>query len=94
MTIPLGFMVERYDRRTVLWLNLVPRICMLAWAVIVGSSEQLLPTKAIIAAPFLSVLGGDCIFNSLTLALASDLTEDRVLRSAHHLPLIAIAASG
>jgi hypothetical protein len=53
---------------------------MLAWTVVVGSSEQLLPTKAIIAAPFLSVLGGDCVFNSLTLSLASDLTEDRVLR--------------
>jgi MFS family permease len=80
MTIPLGFVAERYGRRTVLSLNLVPRICMLAWTVVVGSFEHLLPTKAIIAAPFLSVLGGDCVFNSLTLALASDLTEDRVLR--------------
>lgn len=83
MTIPLGFMAERYGRRTVLWLNLVPRICMLAWAVVVGHFEHLLPTKAIIASPLLSILGGDCVFNSITLALASDLTEDRVLRATY-----------
>ena len=80
MTIPLGFVAERYGRRRVLWLNLVPRVCMLAWAVTVGHFEHLLPTKAILASPMLSVLGGDCVFNSLAYALASDLTEDRALR--------------
>lgn len=80
MTIPLGFVAERYGRRPVLTLNLVSRIWIILWAVVVGNFEDLLPTKAIIAAPMLSVLGGDCVFNSITYALASDLTEDRVLR--------------
>ncbi|KAB5518249.1 major facilitator superfamily domain-containing protein [Coniochaeta sp. 2T2.1] len=83
MTIPLGFVAEKYGRRTVLWLNLVPRICMLAWAVTVGYFEHLLPTKAILAAPMLSVLGGDCVFNSIVYALASDMTDDRTLRATY-----------
>ncbi|KAI8164269.1 MFS efflux pump atnC [Colletotrichum sp. SAR 10_70] len=80
MTIPLGFLAERYGRRTILSLNLVPRIFMLAWAVLVGYFEQALPTKAIVASPFLSVLGGDCVFNSITYAIASSMTDDHVER--------------
>jgi MFS family permease len=80
MTIPFGFVAERYGRKTVLRLNLVPRVCMLVWAVTVGYFEHILPTKAILASPMLSVLGGDCVFGSITYALASDLTEDRALR--------------
>ncbi|KAH8904656.1 hypothetical protein BR93DRAFT_882495 [Coniochaeta sp. PMI_546] len=83
MTIPLGFVAERYGRRTVLWLNLIPRICMLAWAVTVGVFEHLLPTKAILASPMLSVLGGDCVFNAIVYALASDMTENRTLRATY-----------
>ena len=83
MTIPIGFMAEKYGRRAILLLNLVPRVVMLSWAVAVGYSEQWLPTKAIIAAPILSVLGGDCVFNSITYALASDLTDDYVLRATY-----------
>ncbi|KAI8284894.1 hypothetical protein K4K56_009840 [Colletotrichum sp. SAR 10_98] len=78
MTIPLGFLAERYGRRTILSLNLVPRIFMLAWAVLVGYFEQALPTKAIVASPFLSVLGADCVFNSITYAIASSMTDDHV----------------
>ncbi|GKT47569.1 uncharacterized protein ColSpa_07750 [Colletotrichum spaethianum] len=80
MTIPLGFLAERYGRRTILCVNLVPRIVMSAWAVIVGYFEQTLPTKAIVASPFLSVLGGDCVFNSITYAIASGMTDDHVQR--------------
>ncbi|KAJ9157593.1 Major facilitator superfamily transporter [Pleurostoma richardsiae] len=83
MTIPMTFMADRYGRRAILLLNLVPRIAMLCWAVIVGYFEQLLPTKAIIAGPLLSILGGDCVFNSITYALASDLTDDHVLRATY-----------
>lgn len=83
MAIPLGFVAERYGRRMVLRLNLAPRLCMLAWAVAVGYFENLLPTKALLASPMLSVLGGDCVFNSIAYALASDLTEDRVLRASY-----------
>ena len=61
-------------------MNLIPRLCMLAWAVTVGYFEHLLPTKALLAAPMLSVLGGDCVFNSIVYALASDMTDDRTLR--------------
>lgn len=53
---------------------------MLAWAVTVGFFEHLLPTKAILASPMLSVLGGDCVFNAIVYALASDMTDDRTLR--------------
>ncbi|KAK4465182.1 major facilitator superfamily domain-containing protein [Cladorrhinum samala] len=83
MAIPLGFVAERYGRRTVLALNLMPRLCMLAWAVAVGYFENSLPTKALLASPMLSILGGDCVFNSIVYALASDLTEDRVLRASY-----------
>jgi MFS family permease len=80
MAIPLGFLSERYGRRLILWVNLVPRISMLVWAVVVGYFDQLFSTKAFLAAPFLSVLGGDCVFNSLTYSMAAGLTEDRVQR--------------
>ncbi|KAK4230346.1 major facilitator superfamily domain-containing protein [Podospora fimiseda] len=83
MAIPLGFIAERYGRRTVLLLNLVPRLCLLVWAVTVGYFEHLLPTKALLASPMLSILGGDCVFNSIVYALASDLTEDRLLRASY-----------
>ncbi|KAK2009537.1 major facilitator superfamily transporter [Colletotrichum eremochloae] len=83
MTIPLGFLAERYGRRTILCINLAPRIVMLAWAVIVGYFEQIMPTKAIIASPFLSILGGDCVFNSITYAIASGITDDHVQRATY-----------
>ncbi|KZL65984.1 major facilitator superfamily transporter [Colletotrichum tofieldiae] len=83
MTIPLGFLAERYGRRAILCSNLIPRIAMSAWAVIVGHFEQTLPTKAIVASPFLSVLGGDCVFNSITYAIASGMTDDHVQRATY-----------
>ncbi|KAK0382037.1 major facilitator superfamily transporter [Colletotrichum limetticola] len=83
MTVPLGFLAERYGRRFILCLNIVPRIILLTWAVIVGYFEQTLPTKAMIASPFFSVLGGDCVFNSITYAIASNMTDDHVLRATY-----------
>jgi hypothetical protein len=85
MTIPLGFMAEKYGQRAILWLNLVPRVFMLSWAVIVGYFEHSLPTKAIVAGPILSVLGGDCVFNSIVYALAAGITDDYVIRYAIYL---------
>jgi hypothetical protein len=95
MTIPLGFVADRYGARTVLWMNLVPRICILAWAVTVGYIEHLLPTKAILVAPMLSILGGDCVFNSIVYVLASDMTEDRTVRYVPviHVPSLILTSS-
>lgn len=56
---------------------------MVAWAVFVGSFDHVLPTKAIIAGPLLSVLGGDCVFNSVTYSLAAGITDDYVLRASY-----------
>ncbi|KAK6819508.1 hypothetical protein PG987_015991 [Apiospora arundinis] len=83
MTIPLGFMAEKYGQRAILWLNLLPRVWMLVWTVVVGYFEHALPTTAIIAAPILSVLGGDCVFNSITYTIASGITDDYVLRATY-----------
>lgn len=79
MTIPLGFVAERYGQKIVLWLNLVPRICTIGWALVVGFDETL-PLASIVAGPILSLLGGDCVFNSITYALAAGLTDDYVTR--------------
>ncbi|KAL7619770.1 hypothetical protein AAE478_010312 [Parahypoxylon ruwenzoriense] len=83
MTIPLGFIAERYGRRTVLWLNIIPRLFMLAWTTVVSYFEESLPLKAIIASPSLSILGGDCVFNSIVYALAAGLTDDNIVRATY-----------
>ena len=83
MTIPLGFVAEKFGRRAVLWLNLAPRFFMLLWAVLVGYFDYILPTKAILAGPILSFLGGDCVFNSVTYSLAASITDDYVLRASY-----------
>jgi hypothetical protein len=80
MTIPLAFLAEKYGQPMVFKLNLVPRIAMLSWAVMVGNFDQALPPNAILAAPFLSFLGGDCVFNSLTYSMAAGMAEDHVMR--------------
>jgi len=76
MTIPLGFLSEKYGTRLLFLLNLAPRAVMLAWAVVVGYFDKVFPTRAIVAAPFLSVFGGDCFFNALTYTMAAGLTEE------------------
>jgi hypothetical protein len=45
-----------------------------------GHYHKLLPTKAIIAGPFLAALGGDCVFQSTIFALTSALTTEYVER--------------
>ena len=75
MTIPLAFMAEKYGGRVVFVMNLVPRVSMLFWTIIVGNFEQTFPTQAIVISPFLSVLGGDCVFSSLVYSLAAELSD-------------------
>ncbi|RYP92933.1 hypothetical protein DL770_000983 [Monosporascus sp. CRB-9-2] len=82
MTIPLGFMAEKYGQKAILWLNLTPRIFTIAWALIVGFCEDL-PLAAIVAGPILSILGGDCVFSSIAYALAASLTDDYVTRATY-----------
>ncbi|KAI1099446.1 major facilitator superfamily transporter [Jackrogersella minutella] len=83
MTIPLGFVAEKYGRRTVLWINIIPRLFLVSWAVVVGYFEKSLPLKAIIAGPSLSILGGNCVLNSIVYALAASLTDDNVVRATY-----------
>jgi hypothetical protein len=45
-----------------------------------GHFSQFLPTKAILAGPFLVVLGGECVFQSAIFTLTSALTEEYVER--------------
>ncbi|KAK0702259.1 major facilitator superfamily transporter [Lasiosphaeris hirsuta] len=81
MTIPLVSLAELYGRRCVLWLNLVPRAALLTWTLTVGYFDQGLPVNALMLGPFLSLLGGDCVFNSLVYSLVSGLTDDHILRA-------------
>ncbi|KAI1771518.1 major facilitator superfamily transporter [Hypoxylon cercidicola] len=83
MTIPLAFVTEKYGRRIGLWLNIVPRLSMLTWTVVVGYFEESLPLTALIAGPALSVFGGDCVFNSIVYSLAASLTDDNVVRATY-----------
>ncbi|KAL2255071.1 hypothetical protein VTK26DRAFT_4198 [Humicola hyalothermophila] len=81
MTIPLVSVADRRGHHFVLSLNLIPRLFLLAWTFAVGYFDQVLPINAILAAPVLSFLGGDCVFNSIIYSLVSDLTDDHVLRA-------------
>lgn len=83
MTIPLTFLAERWGSRTILLLNLASRGVMLSWAILVGYFDHLLPTKAIIAGPAFSVLGGDCVMSSITYALISSMTDSAITRATY-----------
>ncbi|KAF2703879.1 hypothetical protein K504DRAFT_507402 [Pleomassaria siparia CBS 279.74] len=83
VTIPFSFVAERWGIRVVLWCNLVPRIFASVWALLVGNYHDLLPTKAIVASPFLAVLGGDCVFSSTIFALTSSLAQEYVQRASY-----------
>lgn len=80
MTIPLTFLSERYGRKKILLLNLVPRFFMLFWTLGITYLEDHLPPRAAIAGASLSVLGGDTVFNSLIYGLAARTTEDSTTR--------------
>ena len=85
MTIPLTFLSERYGRKRILLLNLIPRLFMLFWTLAVAYFEDYLPPRAAIAGASLSVLGGDTVFNSLIYGLAARITDDSVTRLVTHL---------
>jgi len=87
MTIPIGFMAEKFGSRAILLLNLGPRIWMLLWAVLVGHFETVFPIKAFFAGPIFSFVGGDCVFNSITYAIAAGSTSDSVRRFVQNNPL-------
>jgi hypothetical protein len=42
VTIPFSFVAERWGIKVVLWCNLVPRVCMSAWAITVGKSPRMM----------------------------------------------------
>ncbi|CAI6335711.1 unnamed protein product [Periconia digitata] len=83
VTIPFSFVAERFGIRVVLWCNLVPRVFLSVWALVVGNFSGVFPTKAIIVGPFLSVLGGECVFQSTIFTLTSALTREYVQRASH-----------
>ncbi|KAF2856680.1 hypothetical protein T440DRAFT_5780 [Plenodomus tracheiphilus IPT5] len=83
VTIPFSFIAERWGVRCVLWCNLVPRIFMSVWAIVVGQYTHLLPTNAILAGPFLAVLGGECVFQSTVFTLTSSLAGEYVQRASY-----------
>ncbi|KAK3937026.1 major facilitator superfamily domain-containing protein [Diplogelasinospora grovesii] len=92
MTIPLVSLVDLYGRRAVLWLNLIPRIALLFWTFCVGYFHDSLPTNSILVAPLFSVLGGDCVFNSIVYALVASLTDDYVQRATYFGQMNAISS--
>ncbi|KAF1933838.1 uncharacterized protein M421DRAFT_414893 [Didymella exigua CBS 183.55] len=83
VTIPLGFVAEKYGVRVVLWCNIIPRMSMSVWAIVVGNFTQALPTKAIIVGPFLNVFGGECALQSTIFALTSALAAEYVQRATY-----------
>ncbi|KAI8627463.1 hypothetical protein F5Y19DRAFT_166636 [Xylariaceae sp. FL1651] len=92
MTIPLSFMSERYGRKSILWLNLVPRLFMLFWSLSVGYFGNALPPRAAIAGAALSVLGGDTVFNSLIYSLAATITEDNITQNIYFSRMAALTS--
>ncbi|ORY19724.1 hypothetical protein BCR34DRAFT_551574 [Clohesyomyces aquaticus] len=83
VTVPLSFIAERFGIKMVLWLNLIPRIFMSCWALVVGNYYHIIPTKAILAGPFLSILGSECVFASTVFTLTSALTQEYVQRASY-----------
>jgi hypothetical protein len=45
-----------------------------------GYFDHLLPTNAIVAGPFLALLGGECVFQSTIFTLTSALAQEYVER--------------
>ena len=80
MTIPMIAIADRYGHGFVLLLNLVPRVILLVWTFAVGYFDRVLPVNAIMVAPLFSVLGGDCVFNSIVYSLVSGSTDDVIQR--------------
>ncbi|KAL5117670.1 hypothetical protein ACEQ8H_004418 [Pleosporales sp. CAS-2024a] len=83
VTIPFSFAAERYGFKVVLWANLIPRIGMSIWALIVGHLDHVLPTNAILAGPFLAVFGGECVFQSTIFTLTSAFSNEYIQRASY-----------
>ncbi|KAF2022076.1 hypothetical protein BU24DRAFT_417727 [Aaosphaeria arxii CBS 175.79] len=83
VTIPFSFVAESFGILVVLWCNLIPRIFLSFWAIVVSNFEHVLPTRAIIAGPFLAVFGGDCVLQSTIFTLTSALAKDHVQRASY-----------
>ena len=81
MTIPLVLLADRYGHAFVLRLNLVPRVLVLCWTLAVGHFDHVLPLPALALGPLSSLLGGDCVFNSIVYSLVSTATPDTVQRA-------------
>ncbi|KAI0544150.1 hypothetical protein F4679DRAFT_56519 [Xylaria curta] len=92
MTIPLTFLSERYGRKRILLLNLVPRLFMLLWTLSVAYFEDYLPPRAAIASASLSVLGGDTVFNSLIYGIAARITQDGTTRAIYFSRMTALTS--
>ncbi|KAI0397533.1 major facilitator superfamily domain-containing protein [Xylariaceae sp. FL0594] len=92
MTIPLTFLSERYGRKSVFLLNIVPRLFLLCWTLSIAHFEAYLPPRAAIAGAALSVLGGDTVFNSLIYSLASKVTEDDTVRAIYFSRMAALTS--
>ncbi|KAM7191647.1 hypothetical protein V8F33_008743 [Rhypophila sp. PSN 637] len=92
MTIPLIAIADRYGHGVVLLLNLVPRIILLGWTFAVGYFDGILPANAVAVAPLFSVLGGDCVFNSIVYSLVSSSTDDVVQRATYFGQMNAISS--
>ncbi|TGJ78236.1 hypothetical protein E0Z10_g10529 [Xylaria hypoxylon] len=92
MTIPITFLSERYGRKRILLLNLIPRLFMLLWTLSIAYFEDYLPPRAAIAGASLSVLGGDTVFNSLIYGLAARITEDSVTRAIYFSRMAALTS--
>ncbi|KAF4307974.1 Major facilitator superfamily domain general substrate transporter [Botryosphaeria dothidea] len=81
VTMPLGWVGDRYGRKVVLSLNAVGFGCLVLWTVLVGRLDQALPVEAMVAGPFFTLLGGhDCVLTSTIFAMVTDLTDDLVQR--------------
>lgn len=92
MTIPLVLLAARYGHAFVLRLNLVPRILVLCWTLAVGYFDHALPLPALALGPLSSVLGGDCVFNSIVYSLVSTATHDGVQRATFFGQVNAVSA--
>jgi hypothetical protein len=81
VTIPFAAIADRGHRRAVLCLNVGGLTLMYAWLLFVGLIGDALPTRAMLFAPFLSLLGGgDCVINTTVAAFITELAIDDVDR--------------
>lgn len=92
MTIPLVLLADRYGYAFVLKLNLVPRVLVFCWTLAVGYFDRALPLPALALGPLSSVLGGDCVFNSIVYSLVSTATHDAVQRATFFGQVNAVSA--